>query len=725
MIRTVVELAVGLAVALVLRHGLPLAAGDPFHSTLVLLPLWIASLRSVERGALRRGARRLGGRRAAAVEGVALGALVILTLSRGGLGLPATEAPLAAAFVVVLGHRVLRTAIGLRPLLGRRLPARPAAAFFLLPWLVYLALLPWSTEHRPPDGDEPHYLLITDSLAFDLDADLGNQYAGEAWRRFLDRPLEPQPGDPGGGAYSRHTALLPAALAPAYRVAGRWGALATMAALAAALAWASLALARHFFPERPAVGLFAWALLAFAPPLVVYSYQVWIEVPAALLTVLALDGIWRHRGRGELGREGFLAVALPIVLLPLLKLRLILVALPLLALAVWRLRPGRRGAAGLAAVVAAGLGALFLHNWWRFGNALKIHSWSELGDLAGPSAVDLLRGLVGVFWDAAFGLFAAAPLWMLLLPGIWLLIRRRSPLAVDLAVVTLPTLFALGPRIEWYGGWSPPFRYPLVFLPLLALATAPVFERRHAAGARAAIAGLAASTGVLALFWLTVPGWTYNVADGQSHLVAYAGERLAADVGRLFPSAVRPRAATWIWPVVSLSLLPVVLAGRGRPAWRRAAGALGVAAVLGLAAATGLVAARLPTGRIELEDGFVVHLGGRPNPPLWQPQRPAFPGGWSLTGGVRLLAPVVPGGRQAVLRLRLRFLDSDPDPFVLRIAAGEHELRLWEPPGEGWHDLVLGPLEWPAGRPLVLAVPRRGRAGGDAVVVDRVDFEWR
>ena len=46
---------------------------------------------------------------------------------------------------------------------------KPAWPYFLLPLVVYLAILPWSTAQRPPDGDEPYYLLLTHSLAYDGD----------------------------------------------------------------------------------------------------------------------------------------------------------------------------------------------------------------------------------------------------------------------------------------------------------------------------------------------------------------------------------------------------------------------------------------------------------------------------------------------------------------------------------------------------------------------------
>jgi len=47
-----------------------------------------------------------------------------------------------------------------------------------------------------------------------------------------------------------------------------------MAALNAALAWVILQLARHYKHSHPGKALAAYGLAAFAPPLLLFSYQV-------------------------------------------------------------------------------------------------------------------------------------------------------------------------------------------------------------------------------------------------------------------------------------------------------------------------------------------------------------------------------------------------------------------------------------------------------------------
>lgn len=696
--------------------------GDAFRGTLAAAPLAAAALRAVERHAGARVTRRLDGRIAALV----FGALIVATLQRQRLGLvAAVDWFLAAGLLLLLAHRAGRLLVGLRPLLGRRLPRRPPAAFFLLPLVVYLAIQPWSSAHRQPDGDEPFYLLLAHSLAYDLDVDLTNNYAGEDWRRFMVRPIEPQPGDPvgpGGERYSRHDFLLPLALAPAYRLAGRHGAMAVMAVLAAALAWMVLRLARHYAPARPGPALLAYGIFAFSPPLLLYSYQIWVEVPAALLLTLALDRLLAlRREPGDAGpwsARGVAGFALPVVLLPILKLRLGLLAAPLLLLAAWRARPGRRAIVGLAAALTAAAASLLAINAVRFGNPLRIYSWSEL-DVSRYAPGDFVRGAVGMFYDCAFGLFPAAPIWLLLLPALGLAARRREPLLVDLAAVALPYLGFIAPRIEWFGGWSPPFRYPLAVLPLLALVLVPLLAERRRPWLGAAIAALAAATLVLTTVWVVIPGWTYNFADGRSLLLDEAGVRLGADVARFFPSTVRPRPATWLWLAGSLALVPAgwLLAQRRR---RRAgrSPALGgvVAALLALAL---LVAAsrRVPTRIVHFEDGYVVKQRGEVYPPPWVLQRPTFTGGWTARVGGRLSAPVVRGGERVEILLHARKY-TPGRPSRLWIGAGETRLAAPAMTAE-WREHTLGPFDWPAGEPLVV------RALRGPVIVDRAELRWR
>ncbi|HYN20925.1 MAG TPA: hypothetical protein VE078_08195 [Thermoanaerobaculia bacterium] len=715
----------------------PLSRDDPFFGTLATLPLILGGFAWIHRRAVRQGAKPLD-RAGTTGELSALAILVLLVFARPHLNLGWSEEILAAGLALVLAHRLARQLVALRPLLGWRLPDRPPLVFFLLPLLAYLAILPWSAFHRPPDGDEPYYLLITHSLAYDRDADLTNNYARGDWRHFMERPLEPQPGDPvgpDGKIYSRHNEALPLVLAPAYRLGGKMGALAMMAVITAALAWATLRLGRRYFPDRPAETLAAWSLFAFAPPLLLYSVQVWVEVPATLLLIVALDRILgldgqarRARRRWDIGE--WLGIGLPVLLLPLIKMRLMLLAVPLVVLAWWHAGRPKKPIlilAGLLSVLGAGI---LLYNYTVYANPLKIHSWEEI-DPKRRGWLAYLSGGLGLFYDTAFGLFGCSPIWLLVLPAIVLLLARRDRLLVHLAVLAVPYLAIVAPRTEWYGGWSPPFRYALIALPLLTLALVPLFAGRRGPGARALLVGLAAVTLALVLVWLVVPGWTYSFANGRSYPLDHLTERLGTDLARFFPSSVRLRPATWIWPPASLALLALVwwLPSRREQmtSLRTTAASLsGILVVLAVAAVLPLSAARLPTRTIELEDPQVRKSGGHLHPDLWIIERARYRGGWVLRTGERLEAPVRPGGKKVRIELQAELVRNQPVPFRLDIRAGDRLLAVWAPGrSRVWETLRLGPLDWPDGAPLVLAAHGPHPPGAlNGVILDRVVMRW-
>ncbi len=750
----------GAAASWLAARSLPLPPDHALRGTLAVLPLTLGALAAVDLECRRLGGRRLAPRLLAG-EAVALVLLVAASLSYQGLGLPELGPVLAASLFALAGLHAAAQIVALRPVLGRRVPLRPPAVFFVLPLVLYLLSQPWVASRRQPDGDEPYYLLLAHSLAFDHDVDLANNYAEGDWRYFMERPVGPQPGDPRGPhgeVYSRHNALLPLVLALPYRLAGRAGTCATMALLAAALAWLTLRLAGRYAPERPAEGLLAYGVLALAPPLFIYAHQVWVEVPAALALAAALDRVLAvprsggpeapvARGRRTLG---WLALLLPLIVLPALKFRFALLAAPLAVLAGWRHRRSRLALAILAGALGLTLAVLLAVNEVRYGNPLKVHIWKEL-DLAAFSPASYARGLAGLFWDSAFGLFAAAPIWLLAVPAALYAIRRRLPVVAHLTLIGLPYLVLAAPRAEWYGGWSPPFRYGVALLPLVALVLAPLLGRRRRPGARVVLAALGLATVVLALAWLAEPGLAFDLADGRTHLLDALTAQIGADVARFFPSYVRPRLASWLWPPLSAALVTWLwwLPRRRRdgraPALRRLAPTAGATALFLAAAALPALARLVPTRVAELEDPWIAHRGGHLHPETWVVARSSYRGAWVIRPGESVEVPLVAGGERFRLRLELRVERNNPDPVTLQVFDGHRLLTSWSPPprpapaamaaraedataardGGDWRRLELGPFEWRGG-PLGLRTDGPPRASGqNGILLDRLEVEWR
>lgn len=685
------------------------------------------------------------------IDAWALGAAVVLgatALAAPILGIaawqPAAMAGAAAAGLLYVVCRVL----ALEPLLERAAGARrPPLVFLLLPFGFYLALIPWSIQERAPDGDEPWFLLVTHSIAYDFDLDLANNYRNQDSLAFMPRAIEPQPGDPetsDGTIRSRHGGVLQAVMAPAYRLGGRAGAMVVIAALAALGAWLLLDLTA-FSPDARA-RLAAYATFSFGAPFLIYSQQIWAEVAAVLLAVAAFRWIDRlTTGPRRESLEAFranwitwLMLAGALALLPAIKLRLALVSATLALVCLLRLGPALRNrGAVLLATVLAPAGALVLWlNRATFGTVLGMHSWGELEVYRQPVS-QLALGLNGLFFDLAYGLVACAPIWLLLFPGAVASFRRNRRLLFEVALIAVPTLLLVASRREWYGGWSPPFRYGLVVLPFLALLLVPLFERTTAAGregatgsaTRSPAAGivalalaLALLSGALTVLFVVEPGWTYNLADGRHHFLHHLEARTGLDLARLLPSATRARMATWLLP--ALAVVVAILAARLR---RRAVAAACAGVPVVFLAALPLLADSLPTRQLEIESAAVHRTGGNHEPERWTLDRTRYPEAWVLPEGSRAESMVIPGGDRVELTVTLRTIRNRPAPLTLIARAGGQELgRLTfaEGSGDGWQSRTLATAPWPADAPLVLEVPPGNAMPANGLAIDRVDLRW-
>jgi hypothetical protein len=184
------------------------------------------------------------------------------------------------------------------------------------------------------DGDEPFYLLVTESMVHDRDLDLSNQYATLAESAAGRTDLVPQlddPTGPRGEQYSRHEPFLSLLMVPGYALGGLYGAIATIALFGVLLVRSTIRwLEDEGIPDDVARAVFP--LFALAPPVLFFAVRIWPEVPAAFFFVEAMRGARQRRP------TRWLPALLGLVLL---KLRFVLVAIGVLATMVrwWRHSP--------------------------------------------------------------------------------------------------------------------------------------------------------------------------------------------------------------------------------------------------------------------------------------------------------------------------------------------------------------------------------------------------
>ena len=495
---------------------------------------------------------------------------------------------------VVFGLAVVWSLFAIKDL---RWTANRAAVIAGIFYLVVIALM----MRTPIDGDEPYYLLMTESMVHDRDLDLSNQYRDLAHSATGRIDLVPQIGDvsgPHGEQYSRLEPFLSVLMIPGY-LAGRLpGALATIALFGALLVRSTVRMFEDEGIDDATIRALI-PLIAFGPPILFYAARIWPEVPAAFCFVEAVRGVRQRRALRWLPA---------LAALVLLKFRFVLVAVVLLARALRNWRHIAIAIAIVAIIVA-------------IGSATTVHTWREV--VPGPPLA-MLRGLFGLLLDGAAGILFQAPIYAF---GVLAAARWRSaPGAFRLGISSSALyLLYLVPRAEWHGGWSPPLRYIVFLMPILALGVAAMWQRIAAAPLMIAMAWTFAMTAHgLAYSWRL-----FHIQNGEN----VVGETLStiwhSDFSRLFPSFIRPNFAAIVAAVLAVIAFVVCRAAApgGRPP--RAA-ALHLLPIL---IAIAFVFGRRAGDRIEFEDAHVIHRGGELYPHEFQVMRFAYRGGWILRPG--------------------------------------------------------------------------------------------
>lgn len=638
-------------------------AGVPSFPMLALLGLVLAGL------AWRAGA-------AAAAPCLGLAPFVVLALS-------GARSPGAAAFT---GAPLLAVALAGAVVVSARSAARWPRSLFLPAVLIAYAVVSLRVQDQVgPQGDEPHYLMVADSLLRDGDLSLEEDYRAGRYLAFHDEPLEPHYRVRGrhGEIFSLHAIGLSLVLLPAYALGGYPLASLFAAGLGVLLALEIRLLLRRVLDDAPLADGLAWAI-AFAPPLLHYAGLLFTEVPAALLVAAGLRHAWDAR---EWSPRRALAVASAVSFLPWLNVRYapLTVILLLLALAG---RPSRGALAAMAVPPVLCAVLVMGYHQWLYGFVDPRRVYGRRPEFAFAT---LGEGLPGLFLDQEFGLLVYAPLFVLALPGLaWLLYRRPRIGVTSLALVAVVVLTA-GSWHMWRGGFNPPARFLVPIVPALALAVGAALRR--GVGAPAA----------LLVGWSLFAGLSGGLEPRLVH-------RDRDGTAPLF----RERSGALEWT----GLLPgYVLAEneRGRLAlvWAVALGAAAAMSGRGTASARGLATAGLGwivatavagAGSTRPSEGRdAIRLVGRPALALPVPGfEPSAPGTWrpgALSWSGRYEPHRFPDGAAFGSRLPL-----PPGRYALRITGDA-------PPGSDPPGLVVRPEPGSATRRRALDAGSGGLSG--------------
>lgn len=408
-------------------------------------------------------------------------------------------------------------------------------------------------------ADEPQYLLSALSLVEDRDLDIADELADERWREFheAELPRQTEPLDD-GREISPHDPLLPLLLAIPMGLGGWAGAKLALAGMAGALAAATAWVAVRRFGVSPPVAVGVTAAFSLAAPLTAYGVQVYPELSAALVVILAVAAL-----TGPFDRRAQVVFALAVVALPWLAVKYAPVGLALVALAAVRLwRERRRRPVVVLGTVFLLAGVVFLavhrlvYGGWTV-YAAGDH-FTETGEVSvmgvQPNYLGRTQRLLGLLVDRSFGLAVWAPVFLVAVVALGALVRRRPP-----GWLVLVTPLAAGwATATWVAltmhGWWWPGRQVVVVVPLLVVATAWWLDRhRRAVGPF----GVAAVLGLVTWAWLLVE----ERADRLRLVIdfdATTGPWVRA-VRLVLPDFRQPGARTWslavVWGAALVGLL--------------------------------------------------------------------------------------------------------------------------------------------------------------------------
>ncbi len=523
---TLVVALLGTALAAWLSQG-TLAFTADGASRVALLPLSIESILLV--------VLALGGVWAAWLSGASLAPLWLLCL----LGLPWLSASLPAALLIWSGHSalVVWAGVGLALAVSSRrattlattrlgslgLLKRPAVFAGVVACAIF-AVAAWQTRPSMPGGDEPHYLIITQSLLKDHDLRIENNHRDGDYRAYFAGEL-PKPDyrrrGRNGEIYSIHAPGLPALVAPAFAIAGYPGVvvfLILIASAGSALAWRST----YAVTGRSDAAWFGWAAVTLPVSTIFHSFTVYPDGPGG---VIALTGVWallrteqERKTRDERIGPWWLHGA-ALALLPWIHTRFALIAGSLGALIILRLSTTKNPAG--KAVAFLSIPALSAICWIGFfvGVYGSPDPSAPYANEEG-SASFIPGGMVGLFFDQRFGLLAYAPVLVVAFGGLaaMLMERRWRRLGLELLFVLVPYLLAVTHFAMWWGGHSAPARFFVPMLPLLAIPAGIGWLRiRHRATRATALAALAVTAFVSsALVFVDGGRLAFNVREAYA-----------------------------------------------------------------------------------------------------------------------------------------------------------------------------------------------------------------
>ncbi len=367
---------------------------------------------------------------------------------------------------------------------GRELLLWAAALFLLLAAAYAFSIDIRASRGASITGDEPFYLLTTQSLLSDGDLDVQNQFDAKSYKSFFDHAddlwLQSAP-TPDGRLLSPHNPGLSVLVIPGFALGGLLGTQIQLMLMAAAAMSLAFVLADRLTGRR----FICWAAtlgIGLTATAFIYSTEIYPEFPAALALVTALFIATRRKKPAW-----YDALCLAAALTAMCWLGAKYAALVVPVAIYFLFRADRRGQIALVATggISAALFAwAHLHIYGGltpYGVNVVYSEWNTAQILGGHVEFsDRYYRIWGLFIDRSFGIGRWAPLLLAALPALVLLATRSWEQRLMLVLTVIQLLIATFVAITMMGWWFPG-RTMLTVVPLFVAPLALLIGRSSTA----------------------------------------------------------------------------------------------------------------------------------------------------------------------------------------------------------------------------------------------------
>ncbi len=500
--------------------------------------------------------------------------------------LPWLPVPMPLSVFIWTGHLLiwLWAAIAvalLAPAIGRmvrsgalaRLPPGRAASLAGVLAAVAFGLGTWAVAPQHPDGDEPHYLVITQSILEDHDLKIENNHREGDYRAYVSRTLKPDFLKRGkdGQIYSIHAPGLSLIVAPAFALFGYPGvlvALCLVSAAASALAW----LVAWRVTGDQAASWFGWAAVALSVPFFFHASALFPDGLGAVLTLVALLPLVDGRAREP---RRLVAVGAALGVLPWVSTRFVpLAVMSALLIAVRLIEDRSRLGSRLAAIaVCPVISAIAFFGFFQVIYGTPNPS-VVYGGATRMAVGTIVRGAPGLLFDQQFGLIPNAPVYLCACAGIVVMLwRGPRRLALEVLALAVPYYLVATSFPAWWGGTTAPARYAVPIALLLVVPAAVWFATAKSVAARtASISALVVSLFMTATIAMVGRGaLLFNFRDGMSRVALWLTP--VVDLTKALPSmfqnplpTVLLQTAVWLAAISSAVAVAAVMSRRSHAA---------------------------------------------------------------------------------------------------------------------------------------------------------------